>query len=519
MPREPFQRREGPPSRTISIGSPVLLPKRVLWARRSNPVYAKPESPPPRSQIFSFAQNSLTEFIDDHDGEAIGHMKIHQMMCWKNSLLVKIGCLFPEGNELRESFVEIFVSITDPSTSHCVASDAMRSNMQCLIVSGKGPVGYRGRKLWKGGYGIVVDSIKASVAHCTNVDRQVLCPECLARAHPSSASTWSWDSVRAATESGSAVMRCMRGHRVDSNSICGIINKQASLPKTADGGGVHDTLAELPKKPVRDLLPSVVVVGLWDSKAKTIRSVGSGFVVDKKLGLVVTAGHVLFDMEKGRNFGTPYLGLKPAKAVIGVIPEGGSSGNTAVFRYFADVVADDIHRMDACVLKITTRLEQGVDNDALVGEQPETIVNWQQQEALPSLKMTRRFELEEAVRILGFNQGGEGRLEQGKHVNRSADFAKGYICKEFKLLDDNDHSESSDSSPSGSGGLSPREEIVIMCPTISGHSGGPYVNDEGKVVGILSRADCTDRQRCYLVPSSELKMLVSEAKENKRMYY
>jgi hypothetical protein len=155
----------------------------------------------------------------------------------------------------------------------------------------------------------------------------------------------------------------------------------------------------------------------------------------------------------------------------------------------------------------------------LVGEQPETIVNWQQQEALPSLKMTRRFELEEAVRILGFNQGGEGRLEQGKHVNRSADFAKGYICKEFKLLDDNDHSESSDSSPSGSGGLSPREEIVIMCPTISGHSGGPYVNDEGKVVGILSRADCTDRQRCYLVPSSELKMLVSEAKENKRMYY
>jgi hypothetical protein len=518
MPREPFQRREGPPSRTISIGSPVLLPKRVLWARRSNPVYAKPESPPPRSQIFSFAQNSLTEFIDDHDGEAIGHMKIHQMMCWKNSLLVKIGCLFPEGNELRESFVEIFVSITDPSTSHCVASDAMRSNMQCLIVSGKGPVGYRGRKLWKGGYGIVVDSIKASVAHCTNVDRQVLCPECLARAHPSSASTWSWDSVRAATESGSAVMRCMRGHRVDSNSICGIINKQASLPKTADGGGVHDTLAELPKKPVRDLLPSVVVVGLWDSKAKTIRSVGSGFVVDKKLGLVVTAGHVLFDMEKGRNFGTPYLGLKPAKAVIGVIPEGGSSGNTAVFRYFAEIVADDIHSMDACVLKITTRLEQDVDNDALVGEQPEKIVNWQQQEALPSLKMTRRFELEEAVRILGFNQGGEGRLEQGKHVNRSADFAKGYICKEFKLLDDDDHSESSDSSSTGSGGFSPREEIVIMCPTISGHSGGPCVNDEGKVVGILSRADPVDRQRCYLVPSSELKMLVSKAKKNKRMY-
>merc|ERR1712150_330956 len=99
--------------------------------------------------------------------------------------------------------------------------------------------------------------------------------------------------------------------------------------------------------------------------------------------------------------------------------------------------------------------------------------------------------------------------EKGKHVNRSADFAKGYICKQFKMLSD-DHSDD-DSSSSGSG-FSPREEIVIMCPTISGHSGGPCVNDEGKVIGILSRADPVDRQRCYLVPSSELKGLVKSAK-------
>jgi hypothetical protein len=204
--------------------------------------------------------------------------------------------------------------------------------------------------------------------------------------------------------------------------------------------------------------------------------------------------------------------------VIGIIPEG-SNGETAVFRYFAEIVADDIHAVDACVLKITTRMEHDVDNDALVGEQPETVVDFQK-ELLPSLRITKRYELEETVRILGFNQGGEGLLEQGKHVNRSADFAKGYICKQFKMSDDGSvsgGSEDGSSSSSGSG-FAPREEIVIMCPTISGHSGGPCVNDEGRVVGILSRADPVDRQRNYLVPSSELKELVRKAKLNQTVF-
>jgi hypothetical protein len=147
-------------------------------------------------------------------------------------------------------------------------------------------------------------------------------------------------------------------------------------------------------------------------------------------------------------------------------------------------------------------------------------------EKLTQLKMTRSFELEESVRILGFNQGGEGVLEQGKHVNRSADFAKGYICKRFTNLGSDDSSTSSKESSSSAflkdpplpptmtlaSSFVPREEIVVMCPTISGHSGGPCVNDEGRVVGILSRADPVDRQRCYLVPTTELKDLLSTAK-------
>ena len=146
---------------------------------------------------------------------------------------------------------------------------------------------------------------------------------------------------------------------------------------------------------------------------------------------------------------------------------------------------------------------------------------------MSQLKMTSTFELEESVRILGFNQGGEGVLEQGRHVNRSADFAKGYICKRFTNMGSDDSSTSSKGSSSSSfsrkdtppaaclmstnSTFIPREEIVVMCPTISGHSGGPCVNDEGRVVGILSRADPVDRQRCYLVPTTEIKGLVNKA--------
>jgi hypothetical protein len=59
----------------------------------------------------------------------------------------------------------------------------------------------------------------------------------------------------------------------------------------------------------------------------------------------------------------------------------------------------------------------------------------------------------------------------------------------------------------------PREEIVVMCPTTPGHGGAPAVNSSGAVVGILSRADPVDPHRCYLVPSSELKILVNKARK------
>ena len=90
------------------------------------------------SQGFQFGQSMLTAFMDMHQGQAIGSIKIHQIVCWKSSLLVKLGCVFPEGMELQELFVKVFVAIANQSSLNCIASDAMLQNMQRLIVSDKG---------------------------------------------------------------------------------------------------------------------------------------------------------------------------------------------------------------------------------------------------------------------------------------------------------------------------------------------------------------------------------------------
>lgn len=498
--------RDGAPSNLMERMSVMLL--RDLYDTSRSFAGAPQAEHPHRTTTDPLSRTSMNLFLEDHSRQAVGRIRIHQVVCWKSSMLVKIGTLFadPESGDLRESFVEVFLAIVDQSNSHCVSADAMRDGMQRVVVSAKGQIGHSGRKLWKGGYKAILDSLRETLSGCTNVDSQVVCPECLAHSDPRTASTWSWDSILAVAESGSAVVRCLRGHRVDNNLICGFSTNAG--PKAAPN---LDPSAAGRGKSVVDLLPGVVLVGLWDARKGDITHIGSGFVVDKKLGLVVTAGHVLFNMTEGTNFGARYFGLTHAKVVIGVIPE---KGRSAVYRYFAEIVADDIHNVDACVLKITTRLANDVDGEASgCADEPKVVLGPEAipHEKLKALKLTSRFELEESVRIMGFNQGGDGLHEPGEHINRAADFAKGYICRLFKASASDD-SSSSDSSSHMS--FAPREEIVIMCPNIAGHSGGPCVNDEGKVIGIVSRADPVDRQRCYLVPSTEVKTLVNQAKKH-----
>ena len=69
--------------------------------------------------------------------------------------------------------------------------------------------------------------------------------------------------------------------------------------------------------------------------------------------------------------------------------------------------------------------------DKTIGIQPEKLLmnspDAMKKENLFSLNVTEEIELDETVRILGFNQGGEGLCTPGSEINRSADFARGYV--------------------------------------------------------------------------------------------
>jgi S1-C subfamily serine protease len=474
-----------------------------------------------RVQSVPIGKSDFAEYAEEYGAEAIGTVRIHHVVCFQSSLLVKVGTIFADDKTgvLRESVVEVFVALVDQTSAHAVSSDVMRPCMQRVVVSGKGQAGRHGHKLWKGGYKLLLDTVRECLENMPNVDSQAICPECLATASPRVASTWGWDVVLAAAESGNPHVICLRGHRVNSNLICGTIPDRKAAPFSDPQSTQRNTKS----MNIKEALPSVVLVGVWDPVSKSVVSVGSGFIADKKLGLIVTAGHVLFNLERSSDaFGRPYFGRKGAQAVIGVIPDRG--GKNAVFRYLAEIVAHDVQNVDACVLQIRSRLEKDVDEKEGVGalNQPAKAIAIDRMpfEELRSLKLTKHFDLAESVRLLGYSQEGEGVYEMGKHISPSIEFVEGVIRRHFKATmyeDDGDsdssraNSDRSQQRPTNQG-FSPREEIVMHCLVNSGHSGGPCVNADGKVVGILSRSDPVERDRCYLVPTAEIRHLMLKAR-------
>lgn len=472
------------------------------------------------SNLYAMAHKREALTVKSMDGKVKssyeGLITVKEVLCWRTAFLVKLGMKVQSPNgDYKESIVEIFTALVDKDSHLCVGSDSMSVGSRRLVTSGKGQEGDGGRKIWKGGYLVVHKAVQRVMEEYGGLEyeKQGFCPECLAKKAVGDASSWDFSAIRAAVKNGETTIRCRHGHRVDTRLIAGDYDNLQQNRTAQLGKG------DAPIVPINDLLRSVVVVGLWDGKAGKVVRVGSGFIADKKRGLIVTASHTLMNIwgDKSTPFGENYYGLRQGMVVIGVIPrkKGEETGTEAVFRYFAKIVSKDpsidrgLCQMDACILRITTRMEKDVSGSGEgCGFQPERLLlnnpHALKLEKLHHLRITDKCELDEPVRIVGYNQGGEGLMGPGVSLNRYADFARGYVCKKFAGGEGNEgHLRHR---------FKPREEIVVICPTIGGHSGGPCVNQQGEVIGILSRAD-SDCQRCYLVPTDEWKDLLEEAKK------
>ena len=478
------------------------------------------------SNIYSIAHQKETPLLKSMlDGKLVpaheGHLTVKEVLCWRTAFLVKLGMQMGTGDDLKESVVEVFCGLVDKDSHLCVGSEYMSSGQRRLITSGKGQEGDGGRKIWVGGYRLVISAVQKVMAEYGGLEyeKQAFCPTCLAKRSAGEASSWAFSVIRAAAKNGQTTITCRHGHRVDTRLVAG---PSAGLqPQPKDNLMTNPSAPEIP---ITDLLRGVVVVGLWDGNTKKVVRVGSGFIADKKRGLIVTASHTLMNIwgDPSAPFGDNYYGLRQGKVCIGVIPrnKGGETGTEAYFRYFAKIVRKDpdidqgVCHLDACVLRITTRMENDVGgNGEGCGDQIEQLLlnnpHALKQEKLQQLKITDRCELDEQVRIVGYNQGGEGLLGPGVSLNRRVDMARGYVCKKFG---GGEVPPSAGDHPEIRHRFKPREEIVVICPTIGGHSGGPCVNQQGEVIGILSRADPAERQRCYLVPTYEWTNLLREAK-------
>jgi hypothetical protein len=481
------------------------------------------------SAVYAVANRKESNICKDHLGRDVatyeGQLSVKEILCWRTAFFIKLGTQVPSSNgEQKESMVEIFTHLADRNSPLCVGSDYMGVGSRRLIISGRGQIGDGGRKIWKGGYLLVCKSIRRVMDAYGGLEyeKQGFCPDCLAKKPVKEAGSWDYAVLRAAALKSEATLRCQHGHRVDTRLVAGPVDgaqkSKVDVFSEPDGIGVDSSV------PVQDLLKSVVLVGLWDGKTGKVVRVGSGFVADRKRGLIVTASHTLMNIWGDRNtpFGENYYGLRKGKVVIGVIPRNDESGSAsgrdkAVFRYFAKIVAKDPGmdngecHLDACVLQITTRMEKDVGgNGEGCGDQPEKLLlnnpDALRREKLQALKITDRCELDEHVRILGYNQGGDGLLGPGESLNRYVDFARGYVCMRFASGEENGGSTNKNR-------FIPREEVAVICPTIGGHSGGPCVNQQGEVIGILSRADPADNQRCYISPTSEWQALLRQAKK------
>lgn len=449
------------------------------------------------SSATTTVMNVISSALLSHFSSVFAEVEVTQVMAWRSSFLVHLSPRHAEAVQNGDKgSVTIFGHLASENDSNLsVATSSAAPGTRRFVVSARGQSGGGGRNIWDGGYRSVLSTLNAALSELSGIDQlqETICPDCLASQHPSRAATWSNDSLRRIIASNEAHVLCSNGHRVETALLCGL-EPTDSLRAATD----EDRMLNRSVSSVNSHLGSVVLVGLYDERRHAVMRVGSGFVADAKRGLVVTAAHVVIDIMSASSGHR-----RSCKAIIGVLPR--CDPSAAVYRYFAELLVEDFRTIDACVLRITTKFEQDVSAIEECGSQPEIPVanNMAMLKAeLQPLKMTSAREIGEDIRILGYSQSGA--LPRGGHINRSPDLSRGYIARIFRA----DHVSTSSSV----GQFVPREEIVCSCRVIEGMSGGPAINNNGKVLGLLSRSDKADGERCYLVPASELRSLVKRAK-------
>jgi len=419
---------------------------------------------------------------------------------FKTGIYIK---LVIEGTELSKDVVEFFIHAVPSTSDQCPAKHTLKNGTK-LVVSAKGCDAHDGNIIWEMGYCNILKSIENIVLkYRPEADREVICPTCLANSDPREAEVFNeWSSQPDMT------MHCNRGHKVCTKMIYG--SREGDFDTTnacttckcashsKPGSGCRADLE--PLKGFEDIKDCVVLVGLVDMKKRQILTLGTGFIADNSRGLIITAAHIFYNLYKGEK--VEPLCEHSTTAIIGTI----GKGNTASFAYTAQIKAKDEKNVDAVILGIKTKFNKPIQCTSLCFEpQVENIIQWGKfrNEKMEKLNIATMAYTEEQIRIIGYDQSGQGLHKVGQFINNTLRLTEGYVSQSNRTVSRIGHVEG--------GKYYPRSVLIVECTVNGGQSGAPCINLDGKVIGIVSSSNPRDSQTCYLVPSSELIKLLRKA--------
>ena len=433
-----------------------------------------------------------------------------QILCWRQAFQLTLKTSFVGiDNRDGKSYLDVFAQIEDQASETCVAGDSTAPGLKRLVISGMGLEAQHTRLIWEGGFKIVLEEIDRTIREYRGLDftREPACHKCLATRDVRTAAVWSWSRVREASQRNDrGVLTCENNHKVDLRYLTGETlpchRQIAYQEQSSFSENVHYT----------KICPGVCLIGLWDGHR--IHRCGSGFVVDAKHGLVVTAAHVVIDPSGSaappNSFlrrQAHYYGLPSGQVLIG-LPPGGSNPNSpvgpeAVWRYTGRIHTDDVCNVDAAVLRITARFDNDVDNHENLLAAFDNIRSLDTQEdfrseGLHQLKLSPRCEIEQNVRLIGYGQ------TTASSIDRSIEVYRGYVARKFMNSEWRGRSDR--------GYVWKHYISIVTSLTLGGQSGCPCVNDQGEVIGILSQADRADKNKCFVVPTGEFIHIISDAR-------
>ena len=342
-----------------------------------------------------------TKISTNDNNESFHQIKPLQIHCWKKAFLLEL--LLNDGNK-----VHIFSQLTDRESVECVATNSMEVGEKRLLVSARGPLGKSsGSPLYKGGFSFVLGVIDKVMDKYGGLpfEKEGVCPKCLFfLPSRSDAKVWKWQFIRSAMNRGVEQLVCDIGHGSDTKLIGGDIAPQKDhRPIETILNRVMGEIRREIQVPLQLAFGSIVLIAFWDERKGRLVATGSGFIANSSKGLIVTAAHCIVDShEFAGTFCQIFIGILPKL-------ESGKYSTQAIFRYRAEVVEHDKnYQVDACVLKIITKLEH--DMTISDTERPIDLVIssknrkfYLNETTLPDLKTTSNDpEIGDFVHILGF---------------------------------------------------------------------------------------------------------------------